>query len=203
MNGNNAADQRKSYKIAGIAALFAGSAWVCWGTLNGITGGALDSATGTVEMRLAKFGQLLTIGWNLLLIPGALVLWRRLQKPEPEQMLLFTVCGVLSLTLWAIGGAARVNSPMLEVSYLLLSGIWWTGMGSALRKRHKVFGTFTIVVGVFALLDATLSFFEPMPFYIYALAAPKLPLAIVWDFWLGFFLLTSFEESMTDKTAMI
>ena len=35
----------------------------------------LDSATGTVGMRLAKFGQLLTIGWNLLLIPGALVLW--------------------------------------------------------------------------------------------------------------------------------
>jgi hypothetical protein len=121
-----------------------------------------------------------------------------LERYGPDQILLYTVCGILSLSFWAVGGAARVNSPMLEVGYLLLSGIWWAGIGSALRKGHKFIGTFTIIVGIFSLLDATLSFFEPIPFYIYVLAAPKLPLAIVWDFWIAFFLLTSFHENSRD-----
>jgi len=85
---------------------------------------------------------------------------------------------------------------MLEVSYLLLSGVWWVGIGNELRKKYRVFGIFTFIVGMFSLLDATLSFFEPLPFYIYVLAAPKLPLAIVWDFWLGLFLLSPLQENL-------
>jgi hypothetical protein len=196
MSGNNVDGERKMDKIAGLAALLAGLAWIGWAVVNGATGGMLDSGDGAVGLRLAKLGQLFTIAWNLLLIPAALVLWKRLQQDDSEQILLYTVWGVLSLSLWAIGGAARINSPMLEVCYLLLSGVWWTGIGMALQTRNKIFGTFTIILGAFSLLDATLSFLEPMPFYIYVLAAPKLPLAIVWDFWLGYFLLTSSNNGL-------
>jgi len=198
MNDRRAADERLAYRIAGFSAILAGLAWIGWAVLNGVTGGELDSGSVTVGLRLAKLGQLLTIGWNLLLVPAALVLWKRLRHYDPNVMSLYTVCGILSLSFWALGGAARINSPMLEVSYLLLSGVWWMGIGNALRKRHRIFGTFTIIVGIFGLLDATLSFFEPMPFYVYVLAAPKLPLAIIWDFWLGYFLLTSIDENVID-----
>jgi len=197
MSDNSDSNPSRMNRIAGVAALLAGCSWVSWAIVNSITGGAFDSAAGTVPLRLAKLGQLLTIAWNLLLIPAALALWIRVRKQEPELTLLFTVCGTLSLSIWAVGSAASVNSPMLEVCYLLLSSVWWLGIGDALRKRNGVFGVFTIIVGVFALLDAILSFFEPMPFYIYVLAAPKLPLAILWDFWLGYMLLTDFGDSVT------
>src|SRR4051812_25357935 len=115
MSDSSDADHGKAYTIAGLAALMAGAAWVCWAIVNGVTGGALDAPAGAAGLRVAKLGQLLTIGWNLLLVPAALVLWKRVQQQNPDRMLLYTVCGVLSLCLWAIGGAAKVNSPMLEV----------------------------------------------------------------------------------------
>ena len=199
MSDSSVADLRKTYRIAGFAALTAGAAWICWAIVNGATGGLLDSSPEAAGLRVAKLGQLLTIGWNLLLVPASLVLWKRVQQRDPDRILLYTVCGILSLCLWAIGAAARISSPMLEVCYLLFSGCWWVGIGNALRKGHTIFGTFTIIVGIFALLDATLSFFEPMPFYIYALASPKLPLGIVWDFWLGYFLLTSSNDGLMNE----
>lgn len=194
-----ASDEIQARRIAAVSAIAAGLAWVCWAFVNGATGGGLEAGIPSVGLRLAKFGQLLTVSWNLLLIPATLFFWRRLQTQSPHLILLCTVCNLLSLAFWAAGAAARVNSPMLEVSYLLLSGVWWLGTGHALRKTHRVFGTFTFIVGIFALLDALLSFFEPLPFYIYALAAPKLPLGIIWNFWLGFFLLKSLDRN-SDKT---
>jgi len=146
MSDSSVADLRNTYRIAGFAALMAGAAWVCWAIVNGVSGGLLDSSPETAGLRLAKLGQLLTIGWNLLLVPAALVLWKRIQQKDPDRILLYTVCGILSLCLWAIGAAARINSPMLEVCYLFLSGVWWIGIGNALRKAHNVFGTFTIIV---------------------------------------------------------
>jgi len=43
-----------------------------------------------------------------------------------------------------------------------------------LRSEAKALGYFTVVLGMFALLDGVFSFLEPMPPAIYALAAPKL-----------------------------
>jgi hypothetical protein len=195
-SSNAATGDRHASRSAGIAALIAGICWICWAIINAMTSGGLDSGPPAIGPRLSKFGQLLTIGWNLLLIPAAVVLWQRLANKDTSSITLYTVCCIISLTFWALGAAAHVNSPMLEVSYLLLSGTWWLGVGNALKKQHKLFGTFTFIVGIFALIDAILSFCEPMPFYIYALAAPKLPLAIIWDFWLGFFLLKTANEEL-------
>ena len=46
-------------------------------------------------------------------------------------------------------------------------------------------GLFTIVVGAFAGLDAVLCLLEPVPSVVFALAAPKLPLAAGWSILVG------------------
>ena len=141
-------------------------------------------------------------GWNLLLVPTALVMWRRLQDANPESIGLYTICGIISLMFWAYGGATHGITPSLEIVYLLLSAVWWIGIGNALRMEQKALGIFTLTLGLFALLDAVLSFFEPMPFYIYVLAAPKLPLSIIWNFWIGVYLLTGeFENNAFIETS--
>jgi len=189
MKSNNQTDCETFRKIAGISAILAGTAWLVWIILNSLTNGELDDGGAAISLRLAKFGQLLMIAWNLLLLPAAIFFGNRLYPKGANPALFLTICGIASQMFWAYGSATRGITPMLEVTYLLLSGIWWLGIGSMLRGSWKMTGNFTVGVGVFALLDAVLSFLEPVPFWIYALAAPKLPLAIVWNFWIGVFLL--------------
>jgi hypothetical protein len=197
MKSNNLTDDERARRIAGIASITAGVAWIIWIIINGMTNGGLDLGSPAINLRLAKLGQLLTVAWNLLLIPAVLVFWNDLRFQNTNLIFIYSICGILSQVFWAIGAAAHINSPMLEVTYLLLSGVWWLGIGIAQRDHAKWFGTFTAMLGVFALLDATLSFFEPMPFYIYVLAAPKLPLSIIWDFWLGIFMLNTASRSVS------
>ena len=72
----------------------------------------------------SRLGPLLTAGWNLLLIPAALDLWRRHSNRCPGLSLVYTVVGVLSPAFWAFGGVTRIT-PELEITYLSLSAIWW------------------------------------------------------------------------------
>jgi hypothetical protein len=99
-----------------------------------------------------------------------------------------TITGVAGLLFWAYGGATRGITPALEISYIALSAAWWLGIGTLLRRERMVFGTYTVVLGAFAAWDALLTAFEPVSFGLYATAAPKLPLSIVWDFWLAWVL---------------
>jgi len=151
--------------------------------LNGTHQGQIDVYPPVVGARMYKAGALLTAGWNLLLIPAAVAIWRWLGAKRPSFLRLYTVCGVVCLCFWAYGGATHSITPPLETTYLMLSGVWWTGAGFAMHGEAKALGYFTIVLGMFALLDGVFSFLEPMPAAIYALAAPKLPLAVVWSFW--------------------
>jgi hypothetical protein len=162
---------------------------VLWAVMNIVTRGGFDEGVPAVSTRLFELGQLLEVSWNLLLIPAALVLREWLRPKSPNLMLLYTVCGVASLLYWAYGGATQGITPILEVSYLLLSGVWWLGVGLVLRSERRALSTFTVILGLFALLDGVLSFLEPLPFYVYLTATPKLPLSIIWDFWIGVVLL--------------
>ena len=174
-----------SVRFAGVASILAGCCWIV-GIIVGSDG---NDDPSNASVRIAKLSQLMIAGWNLLLVPTALVMWRRLQDANPESIGLYTICGIISLMFWAYGGATHGITPSLEIVYLLLSAVWWIGIGNALRMEQKALGIFTLTLGLFALLDAVLSFFEPMPFYIYVLAAPKLPLSIIWDFSIGAYLL--------------
>ena len=174
-----------SEQIAGVLAIVAGICWLTWI--------AATSFSGTISSentpRTAKLIQVMIAGWNLLLLPAAVIIFDKFQEKDRDAMRLFTACGIVSLLFWGYGGASGTITPGSEVVYILLSGVWWIGIGSRLFREQKYFGGFTIVLGIFSILDALLSFFEPMPFCIYVLAAPKLPLSIIWDFWVGIYLL--------------
>jgi len=179
-------DEQGAERIAGIAAVLSGACWVMWAVGNTLSHGGLADGSGVFAgPRLAKVGPLLTAGWNLLLVPAALALWRRLHLSRPDLVLLYTVAGILSLTFWAFGGVTRIT-PTLEITYLALAAVWWIGIGSSLRTHgRRSLGTFTMIVGCFAALDALLCFCEPVPFALFVLAAPKLPLAATWSIVIG------------------
>ena len=180
-------DEVGAARVAGATAILAGLAMVAWAAANWLTRGALDTGDPAIGALALRAGRLLNVGWNLLLLPTALLLWSRLRGMREHALLVFTVSGVGSLFLWALGAATQIT-PLLEVTYLLLSGIWWAGVGGALRREARAVGTFTVILGVFSLWDATLTFFD-VPFALYLTAGPKLPLSIVWDFWIGMYLL--------------
>ena len=176
-------DTRSS--MAGFGALAAGIAWVTWAVVNARTHGGLDAGPSVVGERVARGGALLMAAWNLLLLPAALTLDAELSPRAPERMRVTTLAGIASLLFWAFGGATRTITPGLEVTYLALSAVWWGGVGLTILPVRRAFGMFTIVLALFAAWDAALTAFEPVPFGLYMTAAPKLPLAILWDFWLA------------------
>ena len=178
-------DQRLFSWIAGIAAMLSSAAWITWAVLNGLTHGGMEMTPPAASVAFFKAAALLTAAWNLFLIPCALALWRWLKPRRPDLMLLYTVCGVLSLVFWAYGGMTHTITPALESSYVLMSAVWWTGTGFVLWQESKAVGLLTIILGMFAALDFALSLFEPLPDYMFAVAAPKLPLAALWSMWIG------------------
>ena len=105
-------------RFAAVAAFFAGVAWVLWAVMNTWTHGGLDAGAAAVGERLSRAGALLMVGWNLLLIPAALILYVRLVDLHPSRVRLATACGLASLLFWAYGGATHAITPALEVSYL-------------------------------------------------------------------------------------
>jgi hypothetical protein len=180
--------------LAGIGALTAGVAWVAWVTVNARTHGGLDAGPSAVGEAVARVGALLIVAWNVLLLPAALALHAQLSPRAPERMRVVTLAGIASLLLWAYGGATRTITPVLEVTYIALSAVWWGGIGATILPARRAFGVFTIVLAIFAGWDALLTGWEAVPFGLYVTAAPKLPLSIVWDFWLAFVLLRSSRD---------
>lgn len=100
-----------------------------------------------------------------------------------------TALGVASLLWWALSGILLPWN--LEPGSIALSGLWWLGIGWAMRPQRRAFGTFTLVVGAFALADAALTAAGSLvPFWAFALfGGPKLPLQAAWTVWLGIELL--------------
>lgn len=172
-------------RTAAVSAISAGLVWFVWAALSFSAPELLEAKPEVTGPRLAKLGPLLTAGWNILLIPAALSLHRKLSPRAPGLVMMFTVYGVLSLAFWAFGGVTQIT-PELEITYLALAAIWWLGTGTMLCRDARWLGVCTIVVGAFAALDALLSLFEPVPFEIYVLAAPKLPLCALWSILMGF-----------------
>jgi hypothetical protein len=171
-------DEHAGDRIAGVLAIFAGACWVAWAVINASTHRGLEMAAVGSAASIAN--ALLTVGWNVLLIPAALRLYRRCSNPRPPAVMGATIAGVLSLMLWAIGGVTHI-SHALETTYLSLAAVWLLVLGTTLARTKHWFAYFTMVVGVFTALDALFNIFEPVPFAVYLLAAPKLPLSALWS----------------------
>lgn len=189
--------------LAGASAFVAGLAWVAWAVVNQRTHGGLDAGPAAVGERVARGGALLIVAFNVLLLPAALQLDESLRERSTVPMRLVTIAGIASLLFWAFGGATRTITPALEVSYLALSAFWWGGVGAAIRPTHRTFGAFTLLLAAFATWDALLTAFEPVPFALYLTAAPKLPLSIVWDFWLAVVLLDLHRVPAPDPVTIV
>lgn len=172
-------DELVARRVAGVTAILSGVAQGIWAILNGVTSGGLDAGTPEV----VRLGQYLEIGWNLLLIPIAVFLGIWLRPKSPYLVVVYTVCGLASFLLWAI------DSAVMEASWILLSAVWWLGIGFVLRGEHKIVGGFTIIVGIAAVLDGMVTLLD-LQGPVFALSALKLPLATIWNIWLGITLLT-------------
>jgi hypothetical protein len=172
-------------RVAGACAILSVLSWLTWAVINSVTRGGLEAAPAAGGSRFAKLGPLLTAAWNLLLIPAAMSLRRQLGGASDGLVSIYTVAGVVSLCFWAFGGVTRIT-PTLEITYLALSAVWWLGIGRELwTHRRRALGAFTMIVGGFAALDMLLCVAEPVPFAVFVLAAPKLPLAAAWSITIG------------------
>ena len=56
---------------------------------------------------------------------------------------------------------------------MLLSSVWWIGMGSLICSNNRLLEITTVALGGFALLDGMFGLFEPTPPWIYAMAGPE------------------------------
>jgi hypothetical protein len=181
-------DELVARRVAGVTAILSGAAQVSWAVLNGVTQGGLDS--GGASPQVVRIGQILLISWNLLLLPVALFLGTWLKSKSPYLVMLYTVCGIVSFLLWAL------NSPVMEFSWILLSAIWWTGIGFVLRSELRVLGIFTIVVGIAALLDGIITLLTIPPPLFYG-GALKIPFSLIWEVWIGIMLLLPVKRKVS------
>lgn len=144
----------------------------------------------------ANLNSMLIAAWNLLLIPAALRLYNQFRKSQPRLLLATTIAGIISFILWAAGGYTHI-SHTLETIYLILETVWLLGIGFSVVQNLPILGYFTLVVGAFTAVDVIFNLFEPMPFIIYLLAAPKLPLWALWSFIIGVVLTWKAKEIAT------
>jgi hypothetical protein len=118
--------------------------------------------------------------WNLLIIPTALSLGARAASGGSLVSAIATGAGVAASLLWAFAYA----SPALEAWWIGLAAVWWLGVGWLLRTQRPALGWFTLLLSLATMVDFVLTALNaPMP--IYALGGLKIPLTIVWTFWIG------------------
>lgn len=159
--------------------------WTRWvGTLAGAM--ALASGIAYVAYFFAGLSarDALITSWNLLIIPTAIYVGLVVARRGPILAAISTTAGVVASLLWAFG--SRMSS--LEPWWIGLAAVWWLGVGWLLRADRRRLALFTLVLGFSAAVDFGLTVVNaPMP--IYALGGFKIPLTIVWTFWLGVSLL--------------
>lgn len=120
----------------------------------------------------------------LLLLPGVALLAAWLARGRTWLVLAASAAGALSLALWGLAEYAGLWE--LEWTWLALSAAWWLGIWQDLHRERPRFGSFTLALGLFAVLDTlTTAFYERIPFWLFALGGLKIPLSLAWQVWLG------------------
>lgn len=83
-----------------------------------------------------------------------------------------------------------------------LGGIWWLGIGFFLRREQPALGIVTIVLGIFALLDALGRILNIQIIYTVGLSG-MLPLIPIWTSWFGIDLMRNRTLSIPDGTGLL
>jgi len=154
-----------------------------WSSADGRVAGAFALASGFayVAYLLPFAGRDWAItAWNLLIIPTALHLGGRVASAGPLLSAVSMAAGVAASLLWAFA----YDSPALEPWWIGLAAAWWLGVGWLVRTERRALGRFTLLLSLATTIDFVLTAVNaPMP--IYALGGFKIPLTIVWTFWIG------------------
>lgn len=79
-----------------------------------------------------------------------------------------------------------------------LSGLWWLGVGLALRPAFKALGNTTVVLGVSCLIDCVGNWMDIKPVAEIGLNIYLL-LAIVWPVWLGIMIYRNCEQFLLNR----
>ncbi|MFF8914504.1 right-handed parallel beta-helix repeat-containing protein [Streptomyces sp. NPDC015032] len=88
----------------------------------------------------------------VLALVGGVLWWRRLRHSRLATVAL--VLGAIGLGLDVAGSTMGLDPTRLPALALLLTGLWWTGTGLALRGARPWLGRTTVVLGALTLLDA-------------------------------------------------
>jgi len=141
---------------------------------------ALASGLGYVAAFPFGLGDVSITAWNLLIIPPALYLGAGVAPRGAIVSAACTAAGVTASLLWAFS----YPSPAVEAWWIGLAAAWWLGLGSLLAPERRALGRFTLLLGVATAVDFVLTAVKaPMP--LYALGGFKIPLTMVWSFWVG------------------
>ena len=180
-----------------------GIAWLCIGAVfawperieAGVAGriaGALAIWSGLAYVAYPLVGDSAITAWNLLIIPAAV--WLGIRTAHRGRILsaVFTAAGVAASLLWAI----VYHEPQLELWWIGLAAAWWLGLGWLLRADRRRLAAFTLLLGLTAAVDFVLTVLDAsMP--IYALGGFKIPLTVVWTFWVGW---TLVRDPLLERT---
>lgn len=126
----------------------------------------------------------LTLGVAAVLaLVGTLLWWRRLRGSRLAAVA--TALGLAGLVLDVAGSTLALTPTSVPALALLLTGLWWTGIGLALRAggTRPVFAWTTVALGALTLLDAFDKAVLMIPWIPVSPAWVRGLLAVVWVLW--------------------
>ncbi|MGW8885561.1 right-handed parallel beta-helix repeat-containing protein [Streptomyces sp. NPDC055749] len=117
----------------------------------------------------------------VLALVGGVLWWRRLRHSRTATVV--TVLGAIGLALDVAGSTMGLASSYLPAVALLLTGVWWTGIGLVLRHGRPGLGWTTVVLGALTLLDAFDKAVLMIPWIPLSPAWLRTLLGVVWVIW--------------------
>ncbi|MFD8689665.1 right-handed parallel beta-helix repeat-containing protein [Streptomyces sp. NPDC059651] len=117
----------------------------------------------------------------VLVLVGGVLWWRRLRADRFATAA--TVLGLIGLSLDVAGSTMGLASTYVPALALLLTGLWWTGIGLALRRERPGLGWVTVVLGGLTLLDALDKGVFMIPWIPLSPAWVRGLLGLVWVVW--------------------
>ena len=142
--------------------------------------GALAIGSGVAYLVYPFTSDVAISAWNLLIIPAFLWLGVRTASHGRLLALASSTAGVAASLLWSF----VYHEPTLEPWWIGLAAASWLGFGWLLRHDQPTLARFTIVLGIAAAVDFVLTALNA-PFPLYVLGGLKLPLTMIWTFWVG------------------
>jgi len=107
--------------------------------------------------------------------------WRRLRGSRSATVV--TALGAIGLALDVAGSTTGLASSYVPALALLLTGVWWTGIGLVLRRERPWLGWTTVVLGALTLLDALDKAMFMIPWIPLGPAWVRGLLGVVWVVW--------------------